>query len=120
MRPDSTLFDRMAITLSGLCLLHCLAGVVLLSAFAVSGPWLSHNVHLVGLGLAVPLAGWALWRGFARHGQLQVLLLGAVGIVLMAVSVFVVHGAPVEVLASVAGVAMLGLAHLLNMRALRH
>jgi hypothetical protein len=119
MRPDSTLFDRLAITLSGLCLLHCLAGVALLSAFAVSGPWLSHNVHLVGLVLALPLACWALWRGFAQHGQLPVLLLGALGIGLMAISVFVVHGTPVELLASVVGVALLALAHLLNMRALR-
>jgi hypothetical protein len=110
--------DRLAIALSGLCLLHCLAGVLMLSVFAISGPWLSHNVHIIGLALALPLAIWALWRGFARHGRLPVPALGAIGVGLMGASVFVVHGTNIEVLASMLGVGLLAGAHLLNLRAL--
>ena len=66
----NSLLDRLAIGLSGLCLLHCMAGFVLLSLFALSGDWLDHRVHVVGLVLAMPLAAVALWRGFRQHGRL--------------------------------------------------
>lgn len=118
-RPFSSLLDRTAITLSGLCLVHCAAGGVLLSLFAVSGDWLSHNVHLVGLLLALPLAAVALWRGVRLHGRRLVGLLGAVGIALMATSLFLGHGTGPEVLASIIGVSLLGAAHLWNLRASR-
>ena len=50
-----TLLDRVAIGLSGLCLLHCMAGFVLLTLFALSGDWLDHRIHVVGLVLALSL-----------------------------------------------------------------
>ena len=53
-RPAS-LLDRIAIGLSGLCLLHCMAGFVLFSLFALTGDWLDHRVHVFGLALAMPL-----------------------------------------------------------------
>lgn len=113
------MIDRTAITLSGLCLVHCLAGAVLLSLFAVSGDWLSHNVHLIGLMLALPLAGFALWRGIRVHGRRLIGLLGAIGIALMAASLFLGHGTGPELLASVIGVSLLAAAHLWNLRASR-
>ncbi len=115
----SNLLDKSAMTLSGLCLLHCLAGSLLLTVFAASGDWLGHNVHLVGLLLALPLAAVALWRGVSVHGRFGVGLLGAVGIALMAASLFIAHGGRAEVLVSVAGVSLLGAAHLWNLRAAR-
>ena len=62
----NSLLDRIAIGLSGLCLLHCMAGFVLLGLFSLTGDWLDHRVHVVGLVLAMPLAAVALWRGFRR------------------------------------------------------
>jgi hypothetical protein len=57
MKPvPGTLLDRFAIGLSGLCLLHCMAGFVMLSLFALTGDLLDHRVHVVGLALAMPLA----------------------------------------------------------------
>ena len=112
--------DKSAMTLSGLCLLHCLAGSLLLTVFAASGEWLGHNVHIVGLALALPLAGVALWRGVSAHGRLGVGVVGAMGIALMAASLFIAHGGRGEGLVSVVGVSLLGLAHLWNMRAARH
>lgn len=106
-------------TLSGLCLVHCLAGTMVLSIFAVGGDWLGHNVHLFGLAVALPLAAVALWRGVAVHGRVGIALLGALGIVLMAVSLFIGHGGWGEILASMLGVALLGLAHFWNLRASR-
>jgi hypothetical protein len=117
-RPAS-LLDRLAIGLSGLCLLHCMAGFVLLSLFALTGDWLDHRVHVVGLVLAMPLAAVALWRGWRRHGQLSIGLLGLAGLLVMMASLLVAHGDLMEMLVSMAGVTLLALAHWQNLKALR-
>ncbi len=117
-RPSS-LLDRIAIGLSGLCLLHCMAGFVLLSVFALTGDWLDHRVHVVGLALAAPLAAVALWRGFRQHGRLPIGMLGMVGLTVMVASLIVTHGGAVEIMVSMAGVSLLALAHWQNLRALR-
>ncbi len=101
----SHLLDKSAMLLSGLCLVHCLAGSLLLTVFAASGDWLGHNVHIVGLLLALPLAAVALWRGIAVHGRHGVGVLGAIGIGLMAASLLINHGGLAEVAVSVVGVA---------------
>lgn len=120
MRPsDSTLLDRAAIVLSGLCLVHCLAGALLVASLTVAGGWLSHDVHAVGLLVALPLAVVALWRGVQIHGRWQIVVLGILGIGLMATSLFLVHGERFEIGVSVAGVIVLALAHFWNMRAIR-
>ncbi|GGI76731.1 hypothetical protein GCM10007973_11990 [Polymorphobacter multimanifer] len=111
--------DRAAILLSGLCLVHCLAGALLVAGLTLAGGWMSHDVHAIGLALALPLAAVALWRGFRLHGRVAVLLLGAAGIGLMAASVFMEHAEHAELTLSVAGVIVLALAHLWNMQAVR-
>ncbi len=115
----STFLDKSAMTLSGLCIVHCLGGALLATFVAASSGWLGHYVHLVGLALALPLAGFALLRGVRLHGRIGVALLGAAGIMLMAVSIFVAHGSVLEIGLSVLGVSLLAGAHLWNMRAAR-
>lgn len=116
---SSRLLDRVAIGLSGLCLLHCMAGFVLFALFALTGDWLDHRVHLVGLILAMPLAAVALWRGWRRHGRSDIGLIGFIGLVVMALSLAVKHGDLAEMLVSMAGVSLLALAHWYNLNALR-
>jgi predicted branched-subunit amino acid permease len=113
------MLDRLAIGLSGLCLLHCMAGMVLLSVFALTGGWLDHSVHIIGLGFAMPLAAVALWRGWRRHHRADIGVLGAMGLGVMTASLFVEHGEVAEMLVSMAGVCLLALAHWRNMKALR-
>ena len=115
----SSLLDKSAMTLSGLCIVHCLAGSLLLTVFAASGEWMGHGVHMIGLALALPLAAFALWRGIAVHGRLGVGVLGALGIALMASSLFIRHGGTGEVALSVVGVSLLAAAHMWNLRASR-
>jgi hypothetical protein len=115
----SALLDTSAMTLSALCIVHCLGGALVATFVAVSSGWMGHSVHLVGLALALPLAGVALWRGVQVHGQLGVALLGLFGIAMMAASIFAGHGGVTEIMLSVGGVVMLGAAHLWNMRAVR-
>lgn len=118
MPLPARLLDKSAMALSGLCLVHCLAGTLLLSVFAATGDWLGHNVHLAGLALALPLATVALWRGVALHGRAVIAVLGAAGIALMAASLVSGHGGE-EIALSVAGVLLLGTAHWWNLRASR-
>jgi hypothetical protein len=115
----SSLLDKSALTLSGLCLVHCLAGTLILTVFAASGDWLGHNVHLVGLLLALPMAAITLWRGVRLHGRIGVAVLGALGIAFMATSLVISHGDIAEVVLSVIGVSLLAAAHFWNLRASR-
>ena len=87
--------DLSAITLSGLCILHCLAGSLLLAAAAAGADWLGHDAHVWGLALALPLAALALGRGLRRHGRVPVAIIGAGGLLLMAGSLFAGHGGAV-------------------------
>jgi len=113
------LLDRLAIGLSGLCLLHCVAGFLLLSLFAIGGGWLDHRVHVFGLILALPLAAVALWRGWRIHGRGWIAGVGLAGLMVMAASLAVEHGDITEMLVSMAGVTLLALAHWRNLRALQ-
>ncbi len=113
--PTASWLDRSALTLSGLCLVHCLAGSVLLAVASVGGGFFSHRVHAVGLALALPLAVFALWRGVQLHGRCAILVLGSGGVGLMAASLAVGHGGS-ETLLSITGVTLLAAAHLLNLR----
>ncbi len=115
-RRFASLFDKSAIGLSGLCLLHCFAGWLAVTVFTVSGGWLGHDIHAIGLALALPIAGVALWRGVASHGRAGIGWAGAAGLLLMAASLFAGHGSA-ELPLSIAGVVILGLAHWWNMRA---
>ena len=61
--------DRMAIALSGLCMVHCLATAVLLGLLASAGGFLgSPVIHEVGLTLAMFLGAIALGKGIYAHG----------------------------------------------------
>ena len=115
----SSFLDKSAMTLSGLCLVHCLAGALLLTVFAAGSEWFDYDIHLVGLAIALPLAAVALWRGVALHGRRGVAVLGALGIGLMTASLVIGHGGRGEILLSMSGVALLGAAHYWNLRASR-
>lgn len=119
IKAHSPLFDRVAILLSGLCLVHCLLGALLLSTMAIAGGMLGHEVHIIGLALALPLAFVALWRGLRIHGQLGVLGLGVAGLGLMAASLFADHAAAQEIWFSVSGAVILAGAHIWNLKAVR-
>lgn len=111
----ATWLDQSALILSGLCLVHCLAGSVLLAVASVGGGLFSHRVHAVGLALALPLAIFSLWRGVQQHGRRAVVILGGCGVALMTASLVVGHGG-LETGLSVTGVTLLAATHLLNLR----
>lgn len=112
----SATLDRMAVGLSGLCVLHCIASVVVVSVVSALGDTLgSPAVHRIGLAAAVILAGIALGQGYRAHRAVTPALVGLAGIALMVLGLVVAHGA-LEVAATVAGVTVLAVGHLMNAR----
>lgn len=120
MNRQSVWIDQLAISLSGLCLVHCLLGAVLIVILSAASSFaFSHEIHSIGLLLAAPLAAVGLWRGVKVHGCWQVATLGALGLLLMTVGVFASHGHAAEVSLTMSGVTLLAGAHLYNIRTLR-
>ena len=108
--------DRVGVILSGLCALHCLAGLLLVAGLGLGGGvLLAPEIHRVGLALAIAVGSITLVLGVVRHGDPVPLQVGAAGIGLMAVALFVGHGSAEGVL-TIMGVAMLAWAHLRNLR----
>jgi hypothetical protein len=110
-------FDRLAIGLSALCFVHCAASVLLMAVVATAGGALLHPaIHEVGLGLAILLAIVGLGRGYMEHRRRGPMLLGGVGIMMMATALTVPHGV-IEAGFTMLGVAFVAVAHFLNRRA---
>jgi hypothetical protein len=106
--------DRIAIALSGLCLVHCLATALVLGTLSSLGGMLgSHWIHEFGLGLAIILGVVALGRGVAAHGRVVPLSIGGLGLGMMAVALTLPHDGS-EVIMTVGGVSLLALGHYLN------
>lgn len=108
--------DRVGVLLSGLCALHCLAGLLLVAGLGLGGEYiLAPVIHRVGLALAIIVGAATLVIGVSRHRDPLPLQVGAAGIGLMIVALLVGHGTPEAVL-TIAGVALLAWAHLRNIR----
>ena len=109
--------DRMAIALSGLCLVHCLASAVFVAMLASAGGLLLDPiVHEVGMMLALTLGVIALGRGVCEHGFMMPAAVGGLGLGVMGGALMLPHGGG-ETLYSVIGVLILALGHDLNRRA---
>ena len=108
--------DRVGVLLSGLCALHCVLGIVLVSVVGLGGEaFLSPEIHRIGLVLAILVGLVTLGMGVRRHGQVGPLVIGACGVTLMAAALAVGHGVSEAVL-TIAGVGLVALAHIRNLR----
>ena len=110
--------DRLAMGLSGLCVVHCVSTAVFVALFAsVGGILLSPAIHETGLVLATIFAALGLGSGALRHGMFLPASVGGLGIGVMAGAMTLPHGG-YETLATIFGVAVVALGHDLNRRAL--
>ncbi|MBY0304709.1 MAG: MerC domain-containing protein [Sphingomonas sp.] len=111
-------FDRIAIGISGLCAVHCLATAVLVAlAASAGGLLLSPIIHEVGLVIAIGLGALALGRGVLQHGYMMPAAIGALGLGVMAGAISLPHDGSGETLFTLIGVGLLALGHDLNRRA---
>lgn len=106
--------DRIAIAISGVCLVHCLATAVFLAVLATAGGILGAPIiHEVGLTLAMLLGTIALGRGVVEHGFMMPIAVGALGLGVMFGALQLPHDGS-EALYTMLGVGVLALGHRLN------
>jgi hypothetical protein len=113
-------FDRIAMGLSGLCVVHCVTTAVLLGLLASAGGFLGKPIiHEVGLTLAMILGAIALGRGVREHGFILPAAVGLTGLAVMAYAL-TLHETGLEPVYTIAGVMILALGHRLNLLAAEH
>ena len=117
-RPLTSLSgDQLAMGLSGLCLVHCLASTIFFASIAsVGGALLNPAFHEIGLVIAIGFALVTLVSGVLSHGYMMPFAVGSFGLGMMAGALSRPHDGS-EILATMIGVAVVALGHDLNRRA---
>ncbi|WP_454278264.1 MerC domain-containing protein [Sphingomonas sp. Marseille-Q8236] len=110
--------DRLAISASSLCLVHCLLFPILIAFLPSIAAWadLGETFHIVMLAIAIPLSGTALLRGVRRHGHRGPMTWGLIGLGLLMLGV-VFETSMAGTALTVTGGIVLAVAHVLNLRA---
>jgi hypothetical protein len=109
-------WDRLAMGLSGLCVVHCVATALMTAILASAGAALANPAfHEIGFALAMGIGAIALARGYRLHGNWRPVAIGATGLLLMGAGLLATPLA-VEIALTVPGVLVLACAHRLNMR----
>lgn len=109
-------FDRAGIALAGLCALHCVTTVVIVSALGLGGHFLlSPEIHRVGLALALIIAAVAIGWGALKHRRAAPFVTAMMGLTFMGGALAMPHGTGEAVL-TIIGVSLVTVGHLLNMR----
>ena len=102
--------------LSGLCAVHCVAGLVLVAVLGLGGGiLLNPAIHRVGLAIAMVIAAVAIGGGALRHRRAAPFVVAMTGLSFMGGALAVPHGTQ-EALLTIIGVGMVASAHILNLR----
>ena len=120
--PDSSAdivrgrFDRLGVLISGLCMVHCVAGLFLIGVLGLGGGvLLNPAIHRFGLVAAFLVGMVTIGAGALRHGHRLPLALGTTGLALMAAAIVSDHGTG-EALLTICGVVLVASAHIVNLR----
>ncbi len=109
-------FDRIGIWLSGLCALHCVATILIVSSLGAGGQFLfSPDLHRYGLVIALIVAAVAIGWGALKHRQAAPFVIAMTGLTFMGGALAVPHGIQEAVL-TIIGVALVTCGHVLNLR----
>lgn len=115
------LWDRIAVILSGMCLVHCVSTIALVALLSSAGGMLLDPlVHEIGLGVAIALGIFTLGRGVLDHGYIMPVAIGSLGLGMMMGAITLGHDGghgSREIFYTMLGVGFLALAHDLNYRA---
>ena len=108
--------DRVGLTLSVLCAVHCVGTLVLVAGLGLGGSiLLNPAIHRVGLALAMLIAGVAIGMGALRHRRPAPFVVAMMGLSFMGGGLAVPHGIEEAVL-TIIGVSFLSAGHVLNVR----
>ena len=109
--------DGAAVLLSVLCLLHCLALPLMVAGLPLLARFSDSHLHLEVLVIVVPLSVIALALGYRRHGNMNIVWAGAVGLLILLIGATVVHdhyGESSDRIVTISGSVVLAVAHYLN------
>lgn len=109
--------DGVAVALSGLCLVHCLALPLLVAGLPFISQFSAGHLHLQMLVIVLPLSILALAIGFRRHKNMLVIAAGGTGMLLLVVGATVAHtqlGLTADRIFTIVGALTLATAHYLN------
>ena len=114
----SNLLDGFAVCASVTCMIHCLGLPLLLAALPAFADRIdpSESFHAIVLLLAVPTSAFALIQGWRRHRAFAPLVVGGLGLSLMAVGIAFASRELVETAVTVTGSLLLAGAHIANWR----
>ena len=120
-----TLTDRVAITLSLLCTIHCLATPLLLVVMpGLASLGLENEAfHLWMIALVIPTSAYALTMGCQQHQNYRLIVIGALGLMSLIAAVTIgeaLLGEAGEKIFTVLGSALLAFAHISNYRACKN
>ena len=119
-----TILDKTAIGLSLACIVHCLFFpliVVLLPSIAAL-PLDEEQFHIWMVVAVIPTSAYALFMGCRRHKRYRLILVGCLGLALLAAAAFLGHDIlnhDWEEILTVAGAATIALGHFWNYRLCR-
>jgi len=114
------ILDRIGILLSGLCLVHCLALPLLITAAPFLGQFAEGHLHAQMLVVVLPLSTGALALGFRRHRNGQIIAAGLVGMLLLTLGGTLMHeqfGLVADRTFTMSGAIILAISHWFNSRA---
>ncbi|MCY3729717.1 MAG: MerC domain-containing protein [Rhodospirillaceae bacterium] len=88
----SSYFDRVAIALSAICIVHCLAVTLLVALLPLAAFALGGHFHALMLWLVVPTSVIAFYLGHREHRRAAIGVAGGVGVALLTVTAVWGHG----------------------------
>lgn len=112
--------DRAGILLSGLCAVHCVLSIALVSSVGLGSQLLfSPDIHRYGLVIALIVAAVAIGWGALRHRRAAPFVTAMTGLSFMGGALAVPHGVQEAVL-TIIGVSLVTLGHIFNLRGHSH
>lgn len=117
-------FDQVAIALSAVCIVHCLAVPIVVAVLPIAAVSFgdANHFHALMLWLVVPTSVAGFGLGFRVHRRLGIVLLGAGGLAALVAAALSGHNVwreSLEIGVSVVGSLILATAHWLNFREVR-
>jgi hypothetical protein len=113
------LLDKIAVSLSGLCLLHCLLLPFVVAILPFLGQFDDDHLHAEMLIFVIPVSVIALFVGYRRHGQIRIIVSGAAGLMILVLGALVIHdlyGPIADRMTTVTGSLVLAFTHFQNFR----
>ena len=109
--------DGAAVTLSALCLVHCLALPLVVAGLPFLTQFSEGHLHAQVLVVVLPLSLFALGIGFRRHRDARIVALGILGMALLVIGATVAHdrlGVTADRAFTITGSLTLAIAHFFN------